>query len=105
MRKRQPNDCAGNSGRPESVVGSITPWGPGPLATQIDPNYGFKGADIDTFNYGLLFYLDPDYFTNVGVADYHGALAVPGNNGYDGIDRGDGTEYQRRGRSIAAAAA
>lgn len=77
------------------VIGSVTPWGEGPLATQIDPDVAnYRSFNIEEFNYGLLFYLDPDYFTNVGVADYHGALAVAGENGYDGIDKGDGGEYQ-----------
>jgi hypothetical protein len=76
------------------VIGSITPWGDGPLAMQIDPNYGFRGEDEANFGVGPLFYVDPDYFQNIDIADYHGALAIPGPNGDDGIDRDDGTEYQ-----------
>jgi hypothetical protein len=74
------------------LIGSITPWGDGPLAMQIDPNYGFRGADIDQFNVDLIYYLQASFAGVVANVDYHGALAIPGSNGQDGIDRGDGTE-------------
>ncbi len=76
------------------VIGSITPWGDGPLAMRIDPNYGFRGEDIADYDVNLISYLQPSYLSSVAVADYHGALAIPGTNGDDGLDRGDGTEYQ-----------
>jgi hypothetical protein len=76
------------------VIGSITPWGDGPLAARTDPNYGFRGEDIADYNVDLISYLQPSYLSSVAVVDYHGALAVPGTNGDDGLDRGDGTEYQ-----------
>lgn len=109
MDSQPGNDCSGPTGTCGNVnqmileataagikvvVGSITPWGDGPLAMQIDPNYGYRGEDEANFDVGLLYYLDPDYFTTVDVADYHGALAIPGDDGYDGIDRDDGFEYQ-----------
>jgi lysophospholipase L1-like esterase len=76
------------------VIGSITPWGDGPLAMQIDPNYGFRGADIADFNVDLIYYLQASFAPTVQIVDYHGALAIPGPNGMDGIDRDDGTDYQ-----------
>ena len=76
------------------VIESITPWGDGPLAMQIGPNYGFRGADIAQFNVDLIYYLQTSFLETVAIVDYHGALAIPGDDGEDGLDRGDGTEYQ-----------
>jgi hypothetical protein len=49
---------------------------------------------IADYNVDLISYLQPSYLSSVAVVDYHGALAIPGTNGNDGLDRGDGTEYQ-----------
>jgi hypothetical protein len=42
----------------------------------------------------LLYYIQPQFYSSVAIDDYHGALAVPGSNGMDGLDRGDGGNYQ-----------
>jgi hypothetical protein len=76
------------------VIGSITPWGDGLMAMQIDPNYGYRGQDIANFNVNLIHFLQASYVDTVAIVDYHGALAIPGFDGEDGLDRGDGTKYQ-----------
>ena len=60
----------------------------------LESNYGFRGQGIANVNVDLISFLQPSYMSTVDVVDYHGALAIPGDDGYDGLDRDDGFEYQ-----------
>jgi lysophospholipase L1-like esterase len=65
------------------ILGTIPPWGPGPIAISEDPTYRF--ARIAQLNQWIVDYAAQQGIT---VADYHSVLAAPNGENY-----GDGLSF------------